>query len=49
MDPTELEERCMDGKLVIGMNRHREVCTMQLSGNILLLKDQVKRVKWLII
>lgn len=41
VDPTELEERCMDGKLVIGMNRHREICTMQLSGNILLLKDQV--------
>jgi hypothetical protein len=33
----------MDGKLVIGMNRHREICTMQLSGNILLLKDQIKR------
>lgn len=43
VDPTELEERCMDGKLVIGMNRHREVCTMQLSGNVLLLKDQIKR------
>jgi exosome complex RNA-binding protein Rrp42 (RNase PH superfamily) len=33
----------MDGKLVIGMNRHREICTMQLSGNILILKDQIKR------
>jgi len=43
VDPSELEERCMDGKLVIGMNRHREICTMQLSGNILLLKDQIKR------
>lgn len=43
VDPSELEERCMDGKLVIGMNRHREICTMQLSGNILLLQDQIKR------
>jgi exosome complex component RRP45 len=43
VDPTDIEERCMDGKLVIGMNRHREICTMQLSGNILLLKDQIKR------
>ncbi|CAF0706410.1 unnamed protein product [Brachionus calyciflorus] len=43
VDPTELEEKCMDGKLVIGMNRHREICTMQLSGNMLLLKDQIKR------
>lgn len=41
VDPTELEEKCMDGKLVVGMNRHREICTMQLSGNMLLLKDQV--------
>lgn len=41
VDPSELEERCMDGKLVIGMNRHREICTMQLSGNVLLHKDQV--------
>ena len=41
VDPTELEEKCMDGKLVIGMNRHREICTMKLSGNLLLLKDQV--------
>lgn len=43
VDPTDIEERCMDGKLVIGMNRHQEICTMQLSGNILLLKDQIKR------
>ena len=33
----------MDGKLVIGLNRHREICTMQLSGNLLLLKDQIQR------
>jgi exosome complex component RRP45 len=43
VDPTELEERCMDGKLIIGMNRHREICTMQLSGNNLLFKDQIER------
>lgn len=46
VDPNELEERCMDGKLVIGMNKHREICTMQLSGNVLLLKDQVKMRKF---
>lgn len=43
VDPNELEEKCMDGKLVIGMNRHREICTMQLSGSMLLLKDQVNK------
>ncbi len=46
IDPTELEERCMDGKLVVGMNKHREISTMQLSGNILLLKDQVLSISW---
>jgi len=43
VDPSELEEKCMDGKLVVGMNRHREICTMQLSGNVLILKDQIQR------
>ncbi len=41
VDPNELEERCMSGKLVVGMNRHREICTMQMSGNVLLEKEQV--------
>jgi exosome complex component RRP45 len=31
----------MDGKLIIGMNKHREICMIQLVGNILLFKDQV--------
>lgn len=41
MDPTEREERVMDGVLVIAMNKHREICTMQSSGGIMLVKDQV--------
>ncbi len=41
VDPNEVEERCMDGKLIIGMNKHRELCMVQLVGNVLLLKDQV--------
>ena len=24
VDPNEIEERCMDGKLIIGMNKYRE-------------------------
>lgn len=32
----------MDGKMVIGMNKHREICTLQVSGEMLLMKDQVK-------
>lgn len=41
MDPSEREERVMDGVLVIAMNKHREICTMQSSGGIMLVKDQV--------
>ncbi|XP_069903765.1 exosome complex component RRP45 isoform X2 [Oryctolagus cuniculus] len=43
VDPTEREERVMDGLLVIAMNKHREICTIQSSGGIMLLKDQVLR------
>ncbi|XP_029409999.1 exosome complex component RRP45 isoform X2 [Nannospalax galili] len=39
----EREERVMDGLLVIAMNKHREICTIQSSGGIMLLKDQVLR------
>lgn len=41
MDPSEQEERVMDGLLVIAMNKHREICTIQSSGGIMLLKEQV--------
>ncbi|XP_077156530.1 exosome complex component RRP45 isoform X2 [Paroedura picta] len=41
VDPSEQEERVMDGLLVIAMNKHREICTIQSSGGIMLLKDQV--------
>lgn len=41
VDPSEQEERVMDGLLVIAMNKHREICTIQSSGGIMLLKEQV--------
>ncbi|KAH0511104.1 Exosome complex component RRP45 [Microtus ochrogaster] len=43
VDPNEREERVMDGLLVIAMNKHREICTIQSSGGIMLLTDQVLR------
>ncbi|XP_060083983.1 exosome complex component RRP45-like [Ylistrum balloti] len=43
VDPTDKEEKVMDGKMVIGMNKHREICTLQVTGQMLLLKDQVLR------
>nr|XP_022322311.1 exosome complex component RRP45-like isoform X5 [Crassostrea virginica] len=43
VDPTDKEEKVMDGKMIIGMNKHREICTLQVSGEMLLMKDQVLR------
>ncbi len=42
VDPCEQEERVKDGLLVIAMNKHREICSIQSSGGIMLLKDQVR-------
>ncbi|CAH1777156.1 unnamed protein product [Owenia fusiformis] len=43
LDPNEREERVMDGKMVVSMNKHREICTLQISGQMLLEKDQIFR------
>ncbi|XP_030047639.1 exosome complex component RRP45 [Microcaecilia unicolor] len=43
VDPSDREERVLDGMLVIAMNKHREICTIQSSGGIMLLKEQVLR------
>lgn len=43
VDPTEKEEAVMDGTMVMAMNVHREICTVQMSGGMLLLKDQIER------
>ncbi|MEQ2217900.1 Exosome complex component RRP45, partial [Xenoophorus captivus] len=46
VDPCEREERVMDGLLMIAMNKHREICSIQSSGGIMLLKEQVTRLKY---
>ena len=43
VDPQLNEERVMEGRMVVGMNKHREICTFQMTGSMLLLKDQVSR------
>ncbi|KAM9378081.1 exosome complex component RRP45 [Phaethornis superciliosus] len=43
VDPSEREESVMDGVLIIAMNKHQEICTIQSSGGIMLVKDQVLR------
>ena len=35
----------MDGLLMIAMNKHREICSIQSSGGIMLLKEQVSTVQ----
>lgn len=42
-DPNKRDERVMDGLLVIAMNKHREVCTIQSCGGRTLLKHQLLR------
>lgn len=32
LDPTSLEERSADGKLTVGLNAYRELCTLQIAG-----------------
>ncbi|NXS08558.1 EXOS9 protein, partial [Neodrepanis coruscans] len=43
VDPSEREERVMDGLLVIAMNKHREICTIQSSGVVMLVQEQILR------
>ncbi len=39
--PGTLEEKTMDGKVIVGMNVHQEICCLQMAGKLLLEKDQV--------
>ena len=37
-DPDHEEEAVMDGKLVLGINPYREICTLHLAGHMLISK-----------
>ena len=41
MDPTLSEEVVMEGRMVVGMNIHREICALQMSGGVALLPELV--------
>ena len=41
MDPSHEEEYVMEGRLIISMNIHKEICTLQLTGGVTLLQEQV--------
>ena len=41
VDPTHSEEAVMDGRLVVGVNIHREICALQMAGGVAILPEQV--------
>lgn len=41
VDPSLAEEQVMEGKLVVGMNVHGEVCVLQMMGGVAILPEQV--------
>lgn len=40
-DPNHTEEAIMDGKLVLGMNPYKEICTLHLAGKMIIDKNFV--------
>ena len=43
-DPSHNEEAIMDGKLVLGMNPYKEICTLHLAGHMIIDKEFVIRL-----
>lgn len=41
MDPTDLEERLSDGKVVIAMNSLKEICLLHMNGLLALKKEKI--------
>ena len=44
VDPSLTEEGVMEGRLVIGMNVHREICALQMTGGVAIEQEQVSVV-----
>jgi len=43
VDPTEKEEQVLDGKIIMGVNSHREICAVHCSGTAVYNKEQLLR------
>lgn len=43
VDPTLLEEKVMDGSLMLSLNKHKEMCSLQMSGRLEITKEQILR------
>ena len=42
LDPTNLEERCADGRLIMAFNAYKELCTLHMAGDgVFVTKDAV--------
>ena len=46
MDPSLTEEAVMEGRLVVGMNIHREICVLSMAGGVAIHQDQVRHNQW---
>jgi len=44
VDPSRLEEEVMLGKMVLGVNVYREICTLHLAGQVIIDKGLVLRL-----
>jgi len=43
VDPTDKEEQVMDGRLIVGVNEHKEICALHLAGGVAILPEQIIR------
>ena len=41
-DPDHEEEAVMDGKLVLGINPYREICTLHLAGTVIRTRSETQ-------
>jgi len=44
LDPSRLEEACMQGCMVLGVNAYREICTLHLAGQVIINKGLVLKL-----
>jgi len=49
VDPTQREHLVADGMVVVAMNKHREICMVEMSGCVLLVLEQVNSLSLIII
>lgn len=41
VDPTLQEERVMNGRLIFGLNIHKEICALQMIGGVTMTSEEV--------